>query len=408
MEKGIKWIVGIGVVALLCVGCFLFGKSATNDLSLIVEDGMVKYNNSGKWEEVLPLEDLFTAEDNTTVVKGKDVEFSVQDGYIVWNYVGETNVYKLIAVEDLVGAQGVTGATGKNGVDGKDGVDGKNGVDGKDGVDGKSAYIWVKYLDTEPTSAEDCDLKDDGGSFMGVYYGESSVAPATVSSYTWSEIKGKKGEKGATGAQGIQGEKGDKGDKGDAGADGKNAYVWIKYLDKAPEEATASDMKDNGGSYMGVYSGESSVAPASVSSYTWSVIKETKTSTGSTTTDPIIAGGIDINGSISVDDPIINNNNNNNGMMSEIAIYEGEITGSITNDTQLLLTEGFTYNSGDSITFDDIAKKAVLKSGSKYMITISGYAVFKASDSYLYFNIDQRSFAFEVLWKNGAGHKLHL
>lgn len=53
MEKGIKWVIGIVVVVLLCVVCFLLGKSATNDLSLIVEDGMVKYNNSGKWEEVL-------------------------------------------------------------------------------------------------------------------------------------------------------------------------------------------------------------------------------------------------------------------------------------------------------------------------------------------------------------------
>ncbi len=206
MGKGITWIIGIVVTVLLCVGCFLLGKSTTNDLSLIVEDGMVKYNNSGKWEEVLPLEELLAKEDKTMLVKGKDVEFSVQDGYIVWNYVGETNINKLISIEELVGKQG---ATGKNGVD---------GVDGKDGEDGKSTYIWVKYLDTEPTSAQDSDLKDESGSYIGVYSGESSGAPTDIASYTWSKIKG---EKGDTGAQGIQGEKGEKGDTGAQGIQGE-------------------------------------------------------------------------------------------------------------------------------------------------------------------------------------------
>lgn len=293
MNKKIKWIIGVAVVLVFIFLCVLV-NSQSFDKSLIVEDGVIKYKNNGNYEEVISLEDLLTKEENSAVTNGKELEFSIQDGYIVWNYVGETKVNKIIAIKKLVGKQGTNG---------KDGV---NGVDGINGIDGKSAYIWVKYLDSDPTLSSDSDLKDETSSYMGIYYGEASEAPTLISSYKWYLIKGEKGDTGEQGIQGFQGiqgpqgkkgETGAKGDKGDAGTngtDGKNAYVWIKYLDKAPESATNSDMKDNGGKYIGVYSGESSVAPTSISSYTWSKLKE-ESSTGSIgSTDIGNIGSIDI------------------------------------------------------------------------------------------------------------------
>ena len=125
MKNYLKWIIGGVFVLTLCVCCVIFTKQALTK-TLIVEDGKIKYTNNGKLEDVISLEELLTEENNTSTVNGKEVEFFVQEGYIVWNYVGETTVHKLIAIEDLVGKQG------KNGADGKDGKDGTNGIDGKD------------------------------------------------------------------------------------------------------------------------------------------------------------------------------------------------------------------------------------------------------------------------------------
>lgn len=114
-----KIIIGIGIiilVILLCIGYLVFGQKTVETASLFVEDGMLKYKSNGSNEEIISLEELLTKDDNFYVVNGKEIEFSIQNGYIVWNYVGKTKINKLIAIEDLVGRQGA------NRVDGKDGV----------------------------------------------------------------------------------------------------------------------------------------------------------------------------------------------------------------------------------------------------------------------------------------------
>ena len=286
MKKIIGIITGL-MISVLCIGC----SSTTNDNisnALIVEDGMIKYSNNGKLEEVIALEDLLTGKDNASVIDSKEIELFVQDGYIVWNYIGETSVHKLIAIEDLVGKQGetgdkgatgatgATGAIGAQGPAGATGATGATGPQGAAGADGSSAYIWVKYLDYDPDQSTDEDLIDTCSNYMGIYYGTLASAPNDIASYQWYEIKGEKGDKGdqgIQGEQGVQGEKGETGAQGEAGTDGTNAYVWIRYLENAPENSRDSDLLVNPNNYMGVYSGSSATAPTEISSYQWFKIK---------------------------------------------------------------------------------------------------------------------------------------
>lgn len=279
----IGMIIGL-MIFVLCAGC----SPTTNDNSsnaLIVEDGMIKYSNNGKLEEVIALEDLLTGKDNTSVIGSKEIELFVEDGYIVWNYIGETSVHKLIAIEDLVGkqgetgAKGATGATGATGAQGPVGATGATGPQGAAGADGSSAYIWVKYLDNDPGQSTDEDLSDTCSNYMGIYYGTLASAPNDIDCYQWYEIKGEKGDKGdqgiqgeqgIQGVQGIQGEKGETGAKGEAGT---NAFAWIRYLENAPENSNDSDLSENPNNYMGVYSGSSATAPTEISSYQWFKIK---------------------------------------------------------------------------------------------------------------------------------------
>ena len=231
MKKVSKTAVFALILSLVCLVLALVTYKATSK-TLIEKDGEVYYRKNGKLESLVSVKDLLTNTPSVSV-ENKEIEFSIVDDYIVWNYKGENKPTKLVSLKSLVGEQGVSGIDGKDGTNGRDGIDGKNGVDGKDGKDGvagKSTYLWIKYLDNEPSSSTDDNLKDTTGDYMGVYYGEESTAPTSISSYTWSKIvgsngiqglQGEKGDKGDTGEQGIQGEKGDKGDTGEQGIQGE-------------------------------------------------------------------------------------------------------------------------------------------------------------------------------------------
>lgn len=67
---------------------------------------------------------------------------------------------------------------------------------------------------------------------------------------------------------------GKKGDKGD------NAYVWIKYASQKPTESSHSigDIPDD---WIGIYSGNASIAPTAWTQYQWFQIKGEKGDTGS-------------------------------------------------------------------------------------------------------------------------------
>lgn len=119
---------------------------------------------------------------------------------------------------------------------------------------------------TQPFFVQGCVQFSNGGSSENIDTYTITFTNGDTSTFTVTNgAKGEKGDKGDKGDQGIQGPKGDKGD------DGQSAYVHIKYADKNP--TSNSDMKTTAGSWIGIYSGNSSTAPTNYSSYTWYCIK---------------------------------------------------------------------------------------------------------------------------------------
>lgn len=82
------------------------------------------------------------------------------------------------------------------------------------GDDGVNTYVHVAYSNNPDGS----NLNFESNSkYMGIYTGESQIAPADPSEYVWSQIRG------ADGARGADGRDGARGDNGRDGRDGKSA-----------------------------------------------------------------------------------------------------------------------------------------------------------------------------------------
>ena len=128
-------------------------------------------------------------------------------------------------------------------------------MSGATGIQGQNAYVHIRYAATEPT--QDSDIKTTPDAWIGIYSGTSSTAPTTYSSYTWYKFKGTDGTNGN---------------------DGTNAYVHIKWA--AAEPTQDSDMKDSPDAWIGIYSGTSSSAPTTYTSYTWSKFEGTDGTNG--------------------------------------------------------------------------------------------------------------------------------
>jgi len=91
------------------------GKS----INLQVADGFIQWQYSGDtlWTNLVELTTLVgpAGADGVNGIDGKQVTFQVSEGFIQWQYVGDTSWTNLI---DL---QTITGADGTNGTDGVDG-----------------------------------------------------------------------------------------------------------------------------------------------------------------------------------------------------------------------------------------------------------------------------------------------
>nr|DAY36243.1 MAG TPA: tail protein [Caudoviricetes sp.] len=180
------------------------------------------------------------------------------------------------------------------------------------GRDGVSNYIHRKYSD----SSNGANMSDNSNlKYIGIYTGTSPTPPTTASSYLWSKIKGEDGANGVSGAKGADGrtpyfhtayansptgerdfsttnssdklyigtysdfEIADSTDyrkykwvkiKGEDGRNGVSSYIYRKYSDNA----NGSPMSDNSNlKYIGIYTGTSTTAPTTPTSYTWSKIK---------------------------------------------------------------------------------------------------------------------------------------
>lgn len=92
------------------------------------------------------------------------------------------------------------------------------------GDDGVNTYVHIAYSN----NPDGRDMNFESNSkYMGIYTGESQIAPADPSEYVWSQIKGADGAKGADGRDGT---KGDKGDNGRDGRDGKSSPTFNLLL----------------------------------------------------------------------------------------------------------------------------------------------------------------------------------
>ena len=351
MKKYIICLITVLMVLGLCGGCSkdngTVNTNSTNNNSLIVEDGMIKYSSNGKLEDVITLEELISGSNNISSIDAKEIELFIEDGYIVWNYIGETSSHRLISINDLQGKQGNTGLQGPKG------DTGLSGKDGNDGKDGTNAYIWIKYLNINPediTEDDEVTLQDEASDYMGIYYGTSDTAPEDYHEYTWYNIKGQKGDKGDTGETGATGA------AGKDGKDGTNAYVHIKYLANDPSNSNNSDLSDIPNDYMGVYSGTLSTAPEDISSYNWFKIKgETgeqgpKGDTGS------------------VDGSYLDNYYNNLAVVT-CSVYGNDYGNNLSSTKACKIK----YNGADIISeINEDTQNIVIKTGGDYIIETEG------------------------------------
>lgn len=72
------------------------------------------------------------------------------------------------------------------------GIQGEQGIQGVNGTNGKSSYLHIKYSNDNGVTFT-ANNGETPGDYIGVCVDENVTDPATVSSYTWSKIKGEDG-----------------------------------------------------------------------------------------------------------------------------------------------------------------------------------------------------------------------
>lgn len=133
---------------------------------------------------------------------------------------------------------------------------GTNGTQGIPGVDGKSTYVHVRFSAVaNPATASQISTTPD--KYIGLCTNNSSTAPTSPSSYTWSKFQGDDGQDGAQGAPGVK------------GADGTSYYVHFAYAESADGQTGFSTTITAGKSYIGTCTTTSATKPTTYSSYTW-------------------------------------------------------------------------------------------------------------------------------------------
>lgn len=146
-----KKILILSIILIVCFGCTGKTREEVNQGTLFVENGVIKYGNNESAEDVISLEELLNNTENAAIADTKEIELSVKDGYIVWNYKGETSVHKLVAIKDLegergeIGKQGATGAKGETGATGAQGPQGEQGIQGEKGDQGDAGVTIDSY-----------------------------------------------------------------------------------------------------------------------------------------------------------------------------------------------------------------------------------------------------------------------
>jgi hypothetical protein len=135
------------------------------EIILQVSEGYIQwqYNGDSYWENLIDLISL-TGANGTSGTDGRDILFQVSDGYIQWQYTGDTTWTSLIALATITGTDGTDGkevvfqvgeghiqwqymgdSTWTNLVDlaTLSGASGIDGIDGINGVDGREIVLQI-------------------------------------------------------------------------------------------------------------------------------------------------------------------------------------------------------------------------------------------------------------------------
>ena len=106
------------------------------------------------------------------------------------------------------------------------------------GDDGVNTYVHIAYSNNP--DGHDINFEPNS-KYMGIYTGESQIAPADPSEYVWSQIRG---ADGARGADGRDGARGDNGRDGRDGRDGKSAPNFNLLLKTEIPDSSAYTLND--------------------------------------------------------------------------------------------------------------------------------------------------------------------
>ena len=166
------------------------------------------------------------------------------------------------------GEKGEKGDQGPQGLQGIQGPKGEQGIQGPQGASGATTYFHIKYSSVEkPTTAS--QMTETPSTYIGTYVDFTEADSNDPSKYTWARF------------QGLQGEKGTQGIPGTNGADGKTAYLHIKYSNDGGKTFT-SNSGETVGTYIGTCTDYNQADPTTVDSYTWARIKGETGETGAT------------------------------------------------------------------------------------------------------------------------------
>ena len=85
---------------------------------------------------------------------------------------------------------------------GAQGPKGDQGIQGPAGANGKTSYLHIKYSNDGGKSFT-ANNGETPGAYIGQYVDFTQADSSSVSSYTWTKVKGDKGDKGDTGSAGV-------------------------------------------------------------------------------------------------------------------------------------------------------------------------------------------------------------
>ena len=111
---------------------------------------------------------------------------------------------------------------------GLQGAKGDQGIPGTNGANGQTSYLHIKYSN-DGGKTFTANNGETPGAYIGQYVDFTQTDSSSVSSYTWTKVKGDKGDKGDKGEAGATGPQGPAGPQGPQGTPGQNGTPGASF-----------------------------------------------------------------------------------------------------------------------------------------------------------------------------------